>query len=82
MSLTPPPLPFPLAPVIFPNTWTGDRNDTFLVKELAPYLRWLVRHPSSIPEFVLSNPIGSGMLHPNNDTYKAICRLTEFNHLT
>jgi hypothetical protein len=31
--------------IIFPETWTGNRKDTFLVNELASYLRKLVHHP-------------------------------------
>ena len=67
--------------VIFPNPWTGDRNDTFLVHRLASYLRRLVLHPRSIPDFDRSNPIGNATLNPRNNVYKSIVRLAKFNKL-
>ena len=71
----------PPGSVIFPDTWGGHRKDNFLVNELAPYLRRLVRHPGSFRDFVLSNPIGNGPLSPESDVYRAILRLAEFNNL-
>ena len=71
----------PPGTVVFPDTWTGQRNDTFLVNELGPYLRRLVRHPGSVPDFVLSNPFGNGPLLPTSDVYSAIRRLAGFNKL-
>jgi hypothetical protein len=67
--------------VIFPDTWTGDRKDIFLVDRLAPYLKRLVLHPGSIPDFVRSNPIGNATLSPRDNVYKSIVRLTKFNKL-
>jgi hypothetical protein len=71
----------PPGTVVFPDTWDGHRKDTFLVSELAPYLRRLVRHPGSVPDFVLSNPIGNGPLPPTSHVYRAIRRLAEVNNL-
>ena len=67
--------------VIFPDPWIGDKNDTFLVDKLAPYLRRLVLHPGSIPDFVRSNPIGNAALSPCDNVYKNIMRLAKFNKL-
>ena len=71
----------PPGSAIFPDTWTGSRKDTFLLDELAPYLRRLVRHPGSVPDFVLSNPFGNGPVPPTSDVYTAIWRLAESNNL-
>lgn len=62
----------PLGTIIFPDTWAGDKNDTFLVNELTPYLGRLVHHPTSILGFVLSKPISNGPLTPTSDVYKAM----------
>ena len=67
--------------VIFPNPWTDDRNDLFLVHRLAPYLRRFVLHPGSIPDFVRSKPISNVALSPRYNVYKSIVRLTNFNKL-
>ena len=66
---------------IFPDTWTGDRNDTFLVDTLAPYIRRLVLHAGSIPFFVRSNPIGNVGLSPRDNVFKSIMRLAKLNKL-
>ena len=68
--------------VIFPDTWAGDMRDSFLVNKLAPYLRRLVRHPGTVPDFVLSNPIGNGPLPTTSYVHRAIRQLAEFNNLT
>ena len=60
--------------VIFPDPWTGDENDTFLLGTLAPYLRRLVLHPGSIPTFVKANPIGNAGLSPRDSDYKSPTR--------
>ena len=65
----------PQGNVIFLDTWTSDRKDTFLVDSLAPYLRRLELHPGSIPDFVRSNPIGNAALSPRDNVYKSIVRL-------
>ena len=67
--------------VIIPNPWTGDRNDTFFIYRLAPYLRRLVVHPGSILDFVRSNPITNAAFNPRDNVYKSIVRLTKFNNL-
>ena len=71
----------PPGTVVFPDTWTGDRKDTFLVDRLAPYLRMVVLHPGSIPDFVRSNPIGNAALSPRDNVYKSIVRLAKINKL-
>jgi len=71
----------PPGTVIFPDTWSGDRNDTFLVNRLAPYLRRLLLHPGSVPDFVRSNPIGNPALSPRDNVHKSIMRLAKFNKL-
>ena len=59
--------------VIFPDPWTSDREDTFLVDRLAPYLRRLVLHPGGIPDFVRSNPISNAALNPAIIYIRASC---------
>ena len=71
----------PPGKVIFPDTWTGDKNDTFFVDTLAPYLRRLVLHAGSIPFFVRSNPIGNVGLSPRDNVFKSIRRLAKLNKL-
>lgn len=67
--------------VIFPDPWTGDKSDTFLLGTLAPYLRRLVLHPGSIPTFVKANPIGNPGLSPRDSDYKSLVRLAKLNKL-
>jgi hypothetical protein len=71
----------PPGTVVFPDTWTGDRRDTFLVDRLAPYLRMLALHPGSVPDFVRPHPIGNPALSPRDNVYKSIMRLAKFKKL-
>jgi len=57
---------------IFPEPWKGDRNDTFLDDELGPYLKRLVCHPGTVPDFVLSNPIGNRPLGPEDEVFRKL----------
>ena len=67
--------------VIFPDPWTGDRKDVFLVDRQTPYLRRLALHPNSILNFVRSNPIGNAALSPRDNVHKSNMRLAKFNKL-
>ena len=67
--------------VIFPDPWTGDRNNTFWFHKLVPYLGRLVLYPGSIPDFVRSNPFGNAAVNPHNIVYKSIVWLTKSNKL-
>ena len=57
---------------ILPDPWESDRNDNFLEKELGPYIRRLAYHPGSVPDFVLSNPIGNRPLGPRDEEFRKL----------
>ena len=66
---------------IFPHLWNCDSNDTFLENELGPYIRRLACHPGSVPDFVLSNPIGHRPLGPQDEVFRKFYGYTKLSKL-
>ena len=66
---------------IFPDPWECNRNDNFLENELGPYIRRLASHPGSVPEFVISNPIGNRPLGPRDEVFRKLYEYAKLDKL-